>query len=521
MLMRKAFGRGFDSRRLHHISFLFFLLLTSAVFAQDQALTIFEDSRKQQVPLQTIEGALFVNIADMQAVLGFQINPVAGNQNISLVSGSHSVILSANRSLVSVDQKLVSLSKPVYLVQGAWLVPLDFIPKVLRGVTEKRFLWLENSRSLMIGNVQANQVTLKYASEPKYSRLVFQSFSPMSYTVQTEGNALIVIPQSDDFSPGFQNAVFEDGIVQTVTVETRENRKVFKIQTGLQYASHRTFELKDPPRFVIDFYRTGSTTEQPEQPVPVVPPQTQTVPPTLLPSPIGSKRVIVIDPGHGGTETGAKGPGGTLEKDVTMSIARKLKSIVEGTGIRAILTRDGDQMVTLDDRTSKANNNKADLFISIHANATIRGRARGAETYFLSTQATDDESRNIAAVENNAIGLNQAPAIEDDLKLILWDMAQTEFLTESSQLAEAIQQELNTTLSISNRGIKQAPFRVLTGATMPAVLIEVGFINNPDEEKLMSNADYQMKIATAIFRSIQSFQSQNQEASSKLNTSGQ
>jgi N-acetylmuramoyl-L-alanine amidase len=373
----------------------------------------------------------------------------------------------------------------------------------------------------MIGNVQANQVTLKYASEPKYSRLVFQSISPMSYTVQAEGNVLIVIPQSEDFSPGFQNAVFEDGIVQTVTVETRENRKVFKIQTGIQYASHRTFELKDPPRFVIDFYGKGSTTEQPEQPVPVVPPQTQTVPPTLLPSPIGSKRVIVIDPGHGGTETGAKGPGGTLEKDVTMSIARKLKSIVEGTGMRAILTRDGDQMVTLDDRTSKANNNKADLFISIHANATIRGRARGAETYFLSTQATDDESRNIAAVENNAIGLNQAPAIEDDLKLILWDMAQTEFLAESSQLAEAIQQELNTTLSISNRGIKQAPFRVLTGATMPAVLIEVGFINNPDEEKLMSNADYQMKIATAIFRSIQSFQSQNQEASSKLNTSGQ
>jgi len=229
----------------------------------------------------------------------------------------------------------------------------------------------------------------------------------------------------------------------------------------------------------------------------------------------------VIDPGHGGTETGAKGPSGTLEKDVTMSIARKLKSIVESTGMRAILTRDGDQIVTLDDRTSKANNNKADLFISIHANATIRGRARGAETYFLSAQATDDESRNIAAVENNAIGLNQAPAVEDDLKLILWDMAQTEFLAESSQLAETIQQELNNTLSISNRGIKQAPFRVLTGATMPAVLIEVGFINNPDEEKLMADAEYQMKIATAIFRSIQSFQNRNQEASSKINTSGQ
>jgi N-acetylmuramoyl-L-alanine amidase len=95
-------------------------------------------------------------------------------------------------------------------------------------------------------------------------------------------------------------------------------------------------------------------------------------------------------------------------------------------------------------------------------------------------------------------------------------MAQTEFLTESSQLAEIIQQELNETLSISNRGIKQAPFRVLTGATMPAVLVEVGFINNPDEEKLMGDGEYQMKIAAAILRSIQLFQNRDQKASSNV-----
>ena len=508
MSMRKAFGRGFDSRRLHQIFFL--LILMAPLLAQGQVLTIFEDSHKSEIPLQTIEGAAFINIAQLQSRFGFQMNAVVGNQNLSISSGQHTVILSANRALVSLDQKLVSLNQPVYLVQGAWLVPLDFIPKVLKIITDKRFLWLESSRSLMLGDVQSNQVTLKYASESKYSRLVFQSLNPLAFKAEIEGNALIVIPQSDDFSPAFQNAGFEDGVVQDVVVETRGNRKVFKIQTGIEYASFRTFELKDPPRFVIDLYRKGSTAEQPEPTVSVPSPQSQTVPPTLLPSPMADKKVIVIDPGHGGTETGAKGQGGTLEKDVTISIARKLRGIIESSGTRAILTRDGDQMVTLDDRTSRANNNKADLFISIHANATIRGKARGAETYFLSTQATDDEARNIAAVENNAIGLEQAPAVQEDLKLILWDMAQTEYLTESSQLAEIIQQELNTTLSISNRGIKQAPFRVLTGATMPAVLIEVGFINNPDEEKLMADSEYQLKIASAIFRSIQKFQNRDQ-----------
>jgi N-acetylmuramoyl-L-alanine amidase len=518
MLMRKAFGRGFDSRRLHQILF-WILFLATSLFAQEQVLTIFEDSHKTEIPLQTIEGVPFINIAQLQSRLGFQTNAVGGNQNLSITSGQHTVILSANRSLVSLDQKLVSLNQPVYLAQGAWLVPLDFIPKVLKVVSEKHFLWLESSRSLMLGEIQANQVTLKYASEAKYSRLVFQSLNPLAFKAELEGNNLIVIPQSDDFSPAFQNAAFEDGVVQNVIVETRGTRKVFKVQTGIEYASYRTFELKDPPRFVIDFYRKGAGVDQPEQPNPVPQPQSQTVPPTLLPSPMANKKVIVIDPGHGGTETGAKGPGGTLEKDVTISIARKLKGIIESTGTRVILTRDGDQVVALDDRTSRANNNKADLFISIHANATIRGKARGAETYFLSTQATDDETRNIAAVENNAIGLEQAPAVQEDLKLILWDMAQTEYLTESSQLAEMIQQELNTTLSISNRGIKQAPFRVLTGATMPAVLVEVGFINNPDEEKLMADGEYQSKIAGAIFRSIQKFE--NREQPTKPTASGQ
>ncbi|HJZ13107.1 MAG TPA: N-acetylmuramoyl-L-alanine amidase, partial [Acidobacteriota bacterium] len=251
------------------------------------------------------------------------------------------------------------------------------------------------------------------------------------------------------------------------------------------------------------------------------PPEKKAAPPTLLPSVVPEKRVIVLDPGHGGTETGAKGSEGAFEKDIVMGIARRLKSILEsGTGARVILTRDGDKSVTLDDRTALANNNKADLFISIHANATIRGYAKGAETYFLSSQASDDESRNIAALENNAIGLNETAAVDEDLQLILWDMAQTEYLTESSQLAEMIQQELNEALGISNRGIKQAPFRVLMGAMMPAVLIEVGFINNPAEERLMKSADYQTKIATAIYRSIQRFQSARIEQSSQPKSSG-
>jgi N-acetylmuramoyl-L-alanine amidase len=400
------------------------------------------------------------------------------------------------------DGKLISLSQPIYVVQGEWFVPLDFISKIVKSISEKRVLWLESSRSLILGDVLPNQVTLKYSLEQDHSRLVLQSVRPVGYSVTFLNRILILTPQSDDFVPAFQSTDFGDGVLKKLTL----SGKTIQIEVDEGYGSHKAFELVEPARFVIDFFKKTEG-EQPIEPVKPI------EKPTLLPSTTPEKHVIVLDPGHGGDETGAVGPDGTNEKDVVLGIARKLKSILENSGVRVILTRDGDSQISLDDRTALANNNKADLFISIHANATLRGYGKGAETYFLSAQATDDAARNVAAVENNAIGLEEnGSGVGDDLKLILWDMAQTEYLAESSQLAEMIQKEMNETLGITNRGIKQAPFRVLMGATMPAVLVEVGFINNPAEEKMMREAEYQLKIAKAIFRSIESFkQAQNNQ----------
>jgi N-acetylmuramoyl-L-alanine amidase len=529
--MWKAFGRGFDSRRLHHnsaIAAVFFLIVFSALCgSQDNPITVFEGSRKSVITVQKIEGSDYVKITDLQPYFGFSITPIAGNQSLSIQLGEHNLILSANRALVSLDQKLVSLSQPVYQAQSDWYVPLDFLSKVVKGASEKQLLWLENSRSLIIGDVVPNTLSLKYSMETDHSRLVFQSSRPVGFSVLFQNGELILAPRTEDVLIGFQNADFKDGVLRKLSLQGSGNNRSIHVQVDQGYASYKSLELQDPPRLVIDFYRKEPVTAQ-QQPQQTLQPQSQitqpkVVSPTFLPSLTPRKKVVVIDPGHGGEETGAKGIDGTMEKDIVLSIARKLKSMLESsTGLRVILTRDGDEGIALDDRTALANNNKADLFISIHANATLRGYGKGAETYFLSTRATDDDARNTAAVENNALGLPQdLSAGGNDLKLILWDMAQTEYLTESSQLAETIQQELNQALGITNRGIKQAPFRVLMGATMPAVLIEVGFINNPAEEKLMKDSDYQMKLARAILRSIEKFQSSLYDQSVAPQSSGQ
>jgi len=216
-------------------------------------------------------------------------------------------------------------------------------------------------------------------------------------------------------------------------------------------------------------------------------------------------RTIVIDPGHGGLETGAKGKFGTLEKDITLGIGLKLKAVIERhLAFRVVLTRDKDVNVSLDNRAAIANNNRADLFISIHANSSYRKEASGSETFFLSPNATDEEARRLAYLENSSADFEKGidEDSEQEIKMILWDLAQTAYLKQSSQLAECIQQELNLLLGTLNRGIKQAPFKVLTGVACPAVLVEVAFISNPVEERNLQTHRFQTNVAQAIYRGL-------------------
>ncbi|MBD3413210.1 MAG: hypothetical protein GF421_02115 [Candidatus Aminicenantes bacterium] len=218
-------------------------------------------------------------------------------------------------------------------------------------------------------------------------------------------------------------------------------------------------------------------------------------------------RTIVIDPGHGGLETGAEGRFGTKEKTVTLEIAQKLKTIIErNIPYRVQLTRKEDVDVSLERRAAIANNYKAYVFISIHANGSYRRTARGSETFFLSLNATDEEIRRLAYMENNSSELDGIQSEEqDNLKLILWDMAQSSFIRQSSILAEKIQTKLNTLSGTLNRGVKQAPFKVLTGVACPAVLVETAFISNPDEEKNLTKDEFQESIARAIYLGLSEF----------------
>ncbi|MFN7972243.1 MAG: N-acetylmuramoyl-L-alanine amidase [Acidobacteriota bacterium] len=215
---------------------------------------------------------------------------------------------------------------------------------------------------------------------------------------------------------------------------------------------------------------------------------------------------IVIDPGHGGDERGAVGKLGLDEKALTLSLGLALRDVLEKAGFQVVMTRTDDRVVGLWDRPALANREGAQLFVSLHANSSPARRATGVETYFLSIDAPDEDARKLAAIENAVVAAPDAPTdAKDDVTSILWSMAQERILGESQRLAEGIQAELDRALAVPDRGIKQAPFVVLRNATMPAVLVEVGFLSNPAIEKKLSDPEYQATIVKAIAAGIKSF----------------
>ncbi len=214
---------------------------------------------------------------------------------------------------------------------------------------------------------------------------------------------------------------------------------------------------------------------------------------------------IVIDPGHGGHDQGTMGPRGLLEKNLVLSLARDLQKLLqEKLGAEVILTRTDDSFVSLEERTAIANRHKADLFISIHANSSRLRSISGVETYFLNFAQTDAE-REVAAREN-ATAVNNVRDLEDLIKKI----AQADKSVESKELASIIQKKLYSGArrllpSTQNRGVRSAPFVVLIGANMPSVLVEVAFISNPRDERLLSKEANQSRIAKSLFSGIEGY----------------
>ena len=349
------------------------------------------------------------------------------------------------------------------------------------------------------------KVAVRLFDHKDHTRVVFQGDRAFAYNVDLSTPRQIGFLCKEKAT--VEKKVFDfnsSQLVNKVVHQVKHNRSRFTVQLKSPFKIKRSFVLEQPFRVVFDIVRSQEETPQPtaESKTKSREPPTQEIesePPVRN----RSIELICIDAGHGGSDFGAIGKSKTMEKEITLKLTQKLKRMITSKlGLRVILTRDSDEEVSLNKRAAIANNNKAQLFVSIHINGSHRKGARGSETYFVSLKATDQESFELAQKENKSFEEIDKMAEDNELKMILWNMAQTEYIKESSILAEFIQNELNVLLHTRNRGVKQAPFRVLMRAAMPAVLVEAAFISNPYEEIKLKGDAFLDKIADALYRGI-------------------
>jgi N-acetylmuramoyl-L-alanine amidase len=362
-------------------------------------------------------------------------------------------------------------------------------------------------------STEANILGLRYWSNPSYTRIVVDADNEVSYTHKLlKKDTSIKKPQRlyidlNDSKLGkdiTKVVPINDDLLIDARAGQYTSNSVRVVVDIKSFETYKIFSLKNPFRIVIDVW---GTVDKPAEPVIEVSKKNAKIPPGALAKQLalGVSR-IVIDPGHGGRDYGAPGyTRGVHEKDVVLKIARRLaKKIRKELGCEVIMTRNSDRNLSLEERTAIANTKNADLFISIHTNAVRDRRAFGIETFFLNL-ATDNDAILVAARENATSTKNIS-----DLETILSDLMQNAKINESSRLAVHVQKSMDRHLRkhysrIKSKGVKQAPFYVLLGAQMPAILIETSFISNPRECKRLNDTAYQDQMSEAIVDGIKEY----------------
>jgi N-acetylmuramoyl-L-alanine amidase len=288
-----------------------------------------------------------------------------------------------------------------------------------------------------------------------------------------------------------------DGLLRAVRVGQNTLDRTRIVLDLERYDRHRLLHLSNPPRVVIDVFgdRRGGA-EPPARPGGPPDPGGPRLAPDLR-----TIRTVVVDPGHGGRDPGARGRGGLAEKDVTLRIGRALRRRLEAEGLRVVLTRDGDRTRSLEERTALAEGVGGDLFLSLHANAAPRRELHGLETYYLD-KSHERHNLRVASHENGV-----PPGSLDPLQRTLATLRASETSTQSAALAAAVHGELVRGLrgrypDVDDLGVKSGPFYVLFLASMPSILIETGFLTHAAEARRLATADYAELVAERIARGV-------------------
>ncbi|NLB34756.1 MAG: N-acetylmuramoyl-L-alanine amidase [Elusimicrobia bacterium] len=394
------------------------------------------------------------------------------------------------------------MMKTPLMINDKHYLPLEVvITRAFQSASGSNVRWSFPDRTLWI-SYKGNITDIRNYTYDNYSRFVIELSGPLDYSfTESPGQFSILIPKGRLISPHLSEGV-SDPLIKSFNLEQTSGGMKFKLELSENAGKTEVMKLPSPPRIVMDIENTAYTSTDSVESLPDPPAG------PILRGKDGDRdiQLIVIDPGHGGQDPGAIGNRGVLEKDVVLGISQKLsRKIRERLKIRSVLTRTGDYFLPLSERTKIANERGADLFISVHANASMSPDSHGFEVYFLAEEASDREAAAVAKLENSVLAMEDEPHPDDRVSSILWSLTLNQFMNESSELCAFVNSSVVKKTGLACRGVKQAGFHVLRGARMPAILLEVGFISNRREEALLVSEDFQEKVADSICDALEEY----------------
>lgn len=340
------------------------------------------------------------------------------------------------------------------------------------------------------------------------TRLVIETSLRPSYTLSYLQNQLVVSLSNTAANMGISASLASSGLVKSVTqVQSGDTLKITaNLKQSIAQIPKSQIMVLEPNgdndyRLVLDFV-AGANNAQPASSY------TTSTASTTTAITAARKYVIVVDAGHGGKDPGCIGKGGTREKDVVLSVARKLKSKLDANGFKTYLTRSDDKYLKLAERAAIAEKRKADLFISLHANANPSRAMKGFSIYTLSEKASDEEAKKLAEAENAAdkIGVEGFTEFEENIRIALSSLQQHAVAEMSEEYATGCAKSFKRASIAQQAGpdVRHAPFAVLR-STVPGALLELGHLSNASEEKLLKSAAHQDKLVDAIVRSVKNY----------------
>jgi N-acetylmuramoyl-L-alanine amidase len=469
--------------------------------AQAPAITVISREGRKPLPVTSINNQDYIAVDDINAAFATTSREDRLAGGLTITARGRSIVLTENQNVVSVAGRLVTLPAPPLRRETRWLVPADFLSRALSPALEVRLDLRRAARLLIVGELRVPRVVARIDAGSTNVAVTLDITPNTETRVNAQAGRLVIQFDADalDLSiPLVPAQTFLLGMAPGDTPST------VVLTLGPRYATHRvTTTQADAGSGRLTIELLPATTEAastPTLPVPV--PDTRLEIPAQGPS--TGLRTVVIDPGHGGDELGTQGAKGTLEKEITLSVARRLRTLIESRlGLKVFLTRDDDRTMSLDERSAFANNRRADVFLSIHANSAVRPALKGAEVYYLTVERADEEARKRADESSTTLpalgGGNRA------IDLILWETAQARYLEQSAALAGFVEQSFRGRIEMSPRAVQQAPFRVLVGANMPAALVEIGYLSNAEQEAQLNTGSYQDQVAQSLLDALIKF----------------